>query len=281
MESPIFIVGTQRSGTTLLCRMLTAHPNIFIKNEISDALATFSETSSKEKVLARINADLERAYGSQLDSFLQSAHKTRWGLKEPLLTHCLDSLVRNFPDAKLIIIIRDGRAVANSYIKSQWGVANIHSGAKRWKEEIGIQTAFAKAHPDKCLITKYEDIITTPEERMRTICEFLGETYTEKMIHYYNEPAYLKKRKQSENAFRELDATLMDKWRSELTVSQINVFESIAGTVLQQHGYDLVGEKISIGKPLEAFYTLHQAIVGEVQMQYRWRVKQILRSLFG
>src|SRR5262245_1875577 len=123
MESPIFIVGTQRSGTTLLCRMLTAHPSIFIKNEISDALETFSETSSKEKVLARINADLERTYGSQLEGFLQSAHKTRWGLKEPLLTYRLDSLARNFPDAKLIVIIRDGRAVANSYIKSQWGVA--------------------------------------------------------------------------------------------------------------------------------------------------------------
>jgi hypothetical protein len=112
------------------------------------------------------------------------------------------------------------------------------------------------------------------------ICEFLGEAYTEKMIHYSNEPAYIKKRKQSENTFRELDATIMNKWRSELTSSQINVFESIAGTVLQQHGYELVGEKISIGKPLEAFYTLHQAIVGEVQMQYRWRVKRLLRNFF-
>ena len=34
LPSPIFLLGTQRSGTTLLTRILSAHPDIFIQNEL-------------------------------------------------------------------------------------------------------------------------------------------------------------------------------------------------------------------------------------------------------
>ena len=102
MQPSIFIVGTQRSGTTLLCRMLTAHPNIFIKNELSDPCRIFSVKKSKEEVIHDIDIEIQNSYHENLKNFLKRIDKKVWGLKDPKLTYCLDDLESYFPNAKFL-----------------------------------------------------------------------------------------------------------------------------------------------------------------------------------
>ena len=75
MNPSIFVVGTQRSGTTLLCRMLTAHPNIFIKNEFSDPYRIFSGDRSKQEIINDIDIEIQNAYHENLESFLKRIEK--------------------------------------------------------------------------------------------------------------------------------------------------------------------------------------------------------------
>jgi hypothetical protein len=277
MKSPIFIIGTQRSGTTLLCRMLTAHPNVFIKNELPDACSIFAEQLSKERVLCGIDAAIQESYHADLKTFLEKIGKTRWGVKDPRLTYCLKSLTYHFPDARMIFIIRDGRAVANSNIKNRWGIAtNTYYGAELWKKEIRMQKEFIKKNIDNCYFVKYENLISNTKLELVKICDFLDEKFPNDMIHYYKTPSYINKTKLNENAFNKVDANIASKWKEELSKFQINIFESIAGDELENNGYELVGEKIKVSKLLKCLFYLQQKIIGETQLQYQLRLRKFV-----
>jgi hypothetical protein len=270
MEPSIFIVGTQRSGTTLLCSMLTAHPHIFMQNEMPNSQTIFSCQRPKREVLNDIYSEMYNMYKENFEDFLKRIGKRRWGLKDPSLTYCLHGLVESFPDAKILFIIRDGRAVANSYIKSKWGSAtNTYHGAIRWKREMELQRAFIQIHKENSFIVKYEDLVTNPEEELRKISSFLEEDYSENMRNYFVQSTYITKNELNKHVFHDVDKALLSKWRDELTPYQIGVFESVAGDMLLQNQYSLCGKQVKISELKKAWFTVQQKIVGTVQLYYQ------------
>jgi hypothetical protein len=278
MYPSIFVVGTQRSGTTLLCRMLTAHPNIFLKNELSDSYKIFSGNKSKQEIINDIDIEIQNAYHENLESFLKRIGKKVWGLKDPKLTYCLDDLVNHFPDAKVLFIIRDGRAVANSYMKSKWGSAtNTYYGALRWKKEVELQRVFIQKNLQMCHVVIYEDLVRNAEKELVEICSFIGQSYSENMKNYSEQPVYIKKNELNKHTFHGIDESIMSKWQTELTPYQISVFEAVAGETLLQNQYALVGEKIEISALTKMWFSLQQKILGNVQLHYQLK-NRILKS---
>ena len=285
MQPSIFIIGTQRSGTTLLCRMLTAHPSIFIKNELPNLCRTFSRNRSKQEIINDINIEIQNTYYENLESFLKKIDKKVWGLKDPRLTYCLDDLANHFPDAKILFIIRDGRAVANSYIKSKWGSAtNTYYGALRWKGEVELHRAFMKKNLERCHVVRYEDLIRNTEKELIEICSFIGQPYSENMKNYSEQPSYIKRNELNKHVFHGIDESIMSKWQNELTPYQISVFEAVAGETLLQNQYDLVGEEIAISAVMKMWFSLQQKMLGNVQLYYQLKsqiLKRFIQKLLG
>jgi len=62
MHSPLFLIGTQRSGTTLLCRMLSAHKDIYIKNEVH-MRTVFAAGASRFDIEKSISDSIKLQYG--------------------------------------------------------------------------------------------------------------------------------------------------------------------------------------------------------------------------
>jgi len=277
--APIFVVGTQRSGTTLLCRMLSAHHNLFVMNEMDGIDKKISLDKTPKEVLDSMNAQFLRKYGMNIEAFLAKNGKTRWGLKDPALTYCLNNLKNYFPESKIIFIIRDGRAVANSYLKIGWGVANIYGAGERWKNEIELQQRYWEGHPENSYTLRYEDLLADPAKELAKLCVFIGETFDESMVTYYQEPGYIKERSYNTNVFRPIDRSIEVKWKTELSPNQICVFESVAGQKLQEFGYPLVSDGKKIPPILKLWWRWHQKIMGELQLQYHWRVKPMIQKL--
>ncbi len=282
MKPPIFIIGTQRSGTTLLCRILTVHPNIFIRNEVPGVTKIFSAGRTRVQIMADLDFAMEESLGANLEDFLVQNRKTRWGLKDPDLTHCLEPLNDAFQDARITFIIRDGRAVANSYIKNMRSLGgNTYYGALRWQREVNTQLDFARQHRERCHIIKFEDLIGNHVEELKKLCDFIDEPYADELTNYYEHSTVITKRKQSKNVFRKPDIRLTKKWMTDLSSFQINVFETVAGETLTQLGYEPIGKKINISPPIKFWFYLQQTIIGEIQLQYQWRFKRILRKIFN
>lgn len=275
MLSPLFIMGTQRSGTTLLTRILSAHPDIFIQNEL-DLPKVFEDSSSTDSVIEGIKRQIFIENGSSLDDLV--GEKTLWGLKDPQLTEYVEVLRKFLPESKFIIIVRDGRGVTNSYMENKWGLGtNAYCGAQRWMQEVNEQLNFMAQMPGNFLFIRYEDLVTDLKATLGQVCEFLECPLAPEMLEYDKQESYYNVQRENVHTFKKPDKRLSEKWKSKLSHFEISVVEKVAGDLLEKLGYAKVGSPVKLSKLQLLYFRWHQKIIGEIQIQYRWR-KAVWRS---
>ena len=174
-SSPIFILGAERSGTTLLRLMLTAHPAICIPPESLFFVALESKYGTVSDLLPQIkdflndlynnnfhrfwewNVDrqlllnnltnnqqlsYERAVSTVYQTYRQQFDPTAsiWGDKNPFHIYQLGKIRRYFPGVKVILIVRDFRACYSSVKKL---VAKEEERGEVWP---GIKTVEGLTH---------------------------------------------------------------------------------------------------------------------------------------
>jgi len=216
---PFFIIGSGRSGNTILRRILQANPHVHIPPEtyvLGDIIKTFKNNANLywpnlvNLLLSKFQfhpefetfaVDLRplqlelantpkqnRSLSFFLDSFYRyHARKVaakisvRWGDKTPLNTFSLDTIAAVFPNAQFISIVRDGCDVVSSYLKS--GIyTELDAAASRWRNSIDIIDAFRAKNPSKVIEIYYEDLVTQPEDTSRKVCQFLHLEFTVDML---------------------------------------------------------------------------------------------------
>jgi len=275
--NPMFLLGTQRSGTTLLTRILSSHPSLYIQNELPME-GLFDGVLDKETLLNRIVAKVFDIHGVTLP--VETGKAPIWGWKEPLLTYQLDALESCFPDSKYILIIRDGRGVANSYMDNRWGLGTTaYTGALRWKKEVALQMAFAEKMQGQCLTLRFEDLVQNLEQVLVQLCEFIGVDFSAQMLEFHNKKLEFQVNRENINTTKPADPSHSDKWQQALSAREIALIESVAHDELEANGYALQSKAISPSWFELAFYRLHQAIVGEFQLQYKWKYRDKLKRL--
>lgn len=215
-----FIVGSPRSGTTLLRLILDSHPDLAIPpetwflplakkmEETGDALR---ERFFREIVGFPASAPAWGDFQIPADDFhrrLQTVRpftaadgfrlfyrmyaerfgKSRWGDKTPMYAHHLRYLQGLLPEARFIHIVRDGRDAAVS-LRERWFSPghDIEIQAAHWRENV----AAARREGGGCryfLEVRFEDLIREPERVVRRICRFLDLPYHPD-VHRYTERA--------------------------------------------------------------------------------------------
>jgi hypothetical protein len=178
---------------------------------------------------------------------------SRWGDKNNFYIHHIDTLNEIFPSAYLLHIIRDGRDVACSYkrlhelnIKSKYVPqlpGQITSIAAEWSFNITeIRASFQKNDWHNILEIKYEDLVSQPVDELKRVCDFLGESYDAEMENYFlrnkleqQEPVEFLKWKAK--TIERPTTSEVGKYKVELTETEIQSFESIAGSLLRIYNY--------------------------------------------
>src|SRR4051794_8557731 len=149
----VFIVGARRSGTNWLERILTAHPAIVAMPTetylFSHGIEPFSERFQhanpsapsmgrtfmpREAFLDSVRDLVDRAFLETLErrdpSARYIAERTPWHASHlPLIADV-------YPDARVVNIVRDGRAVARSLLSMPWGPDTMEEAAAEWRDAI-------------------------------------------------------------------------------------------------------------------------------------------------
>jgi hypothetical protein len=264
---PIFIGGCPRSGTTLLGSMLGAHPRYLTSPESQFKIDLFNWAGPDGQVdgreaLERLRKSARfRLWGLDFDEhvFRRSAtprELIEWivraygrTVEKPDPAVWIDhtaapnvqyawTLSRAFPDASFVHIIRDGRAVAGSLLKVDWGSNDMEGAARFWLEKLGHGLGFEAAAPDgRVARVRYEDLVAEPESTLRRLCSRLDLEYHPEMIPAagFSLPKYSSSTHQLIG--RPPSSQRIDAWRHELTKRQIEIFESVAKETLDCLGY--------------------------------------------
>lgn len=276
-EEPFFVVGTQRAGTTLLTRILSSHQEVFVQNE-ANVHKIFSIDGGPQEIVSTAKKIIGDNLGGDFDEWMRSEGKSIWGFKDPELTQYLSVLEKFTGLSKFVIIVRDGRGVVNSYMHNKWGLGTTaYTGAQRWVSEVEAQLRFMEKYPDVCLLVRYEDLVINPSDVVQRVCEHLGLYFDPGMLEYFNKKSYISSQRESENVNRSLDVSLSEKWKLELSKKEIQVINHVAGKLLERLGYSLEDGVYNPTGLETAFYRLHQKVIGEIQLQYRWRSSVLKR----
>ncbi len=286
-KQPFFIIGTQRSGTTLLFQILDNHRDLFVINEIWHLYpfvqGEHRDLGSLERLLVS-HLGLEQPYLNPqqqvpkdvfdhvelaFEARLRELGKHRWGIKHPRLTYFMEHFRNRFPESQWIFIIRDGRGVVNSYLTRKWNIANVYYGARLWQEQIEIQRRFIEAHPEQSHVLNFESLLADPRSEVRAICQFLGEEFSDELLSYHQKRPTTLIHEGNVNITKPIQKSVGEKWSRQLSAQQVAVIEAVAGDTLQAEGYELVGRRARLSLLHKALYGLHQTVMTNYWWQRR------------
>lgn len=187
-NSPVFIVGFPRSGTTLLEQMLDAHPalqsmdeNPFF-NRLADTLKRHdSRILASLEVLRQYDVDeLRKQYLLMVTERIRRRWDTQLIDKNPLNLLWLPFMHRLYPNAKYILALRHPCDVILSCYMQNFrsailvtASATIERLAQAYVEGMQSWLDNVEVLKPEVLISRYEDLIADPPQKARTIAAFL------------------------------------------------------------------------------------------------------------
>jgi hypothetical protein len=268
---PVFVVGVNGSGTTMLADCLGHHPDLYMFPEETKVLPYFiykiksfgnlSELDARKRLAAELgkcwayrminkgkpvvledkmlsepgfNGVLNSLYGY----FAKKQGKRRWGEKTPMYLQHLEILAKFIPNIKFIHIYRDGRDVARSLNRRFF--RDPKRTIYRWKKILKLSRKQAdQLGSSKYMEIRYEDLVGNPDFYMREICDFLELNFNSNVLKSslpYSRDYFVNKK----------EGTIFDnhdKWKTYFNSKTVLELEKIAGTFLEELGYNTVYSK--------------------------------------
>ena len=249
-RGPIFIVGAQGSGSTLLRLILDSHDNIAIPQETGFMRAYNAHQYIPHKWSGRdwakrmgwsrkeLDQELAAFYRRIFARHVERQGKQRWGDKTPFHTWHVDAMSRLFPDAVFIAIVRHpGGNVASNMTRFGHPFHRAVSHVDRYTHELARQ---ASRHPNRMAFVRYEELVLQPEPLMRELLEWLGEPWSDKVLDHHTVQASRGGRLQVEGQSRKddpIDVSRITKWEQTLPEKRRPALARKLGRLASFYGY--------------------------------------------
>ena len=272
-DTPFFIVGAGRSGTTLLRLILSAHSRLHILPEtwfildlvkempLNAALSRAQVKRATDIMTAdyrwpemEIDPDVLRDRAGQLAmprladilnlvylEHLSRAGKSRFGDKTPTYIRIVPQLATIYPGARFIHLIRDGRDVAISRIRLGW--ERYYERTKfEWTLAMEKRREYAvSAYAGRIMEVRYEQLVDHLEATVQEICSFLGERYEPTMLSWQHLTTLIPDRERHIHGkiAEPVSGATLAGWRHKLNAIECFAMEACLYRDLVQLGYPL------------------------------------------
>ncbi|NES76455.1 MULTISPECIES: sulfotransferase [unclassified Okeania] len=280
----LFILGTAYCGSTLLSLILDSHPQCFTVGELSNLpdfnkkgklddfwSHQFSEKELHNLSLGLSNARISPAIPLKVEKFFREivndhifrpysiiasktpadiivdSTKTIYWISSMLR---LKELKKEF-DIYLLHLVRDGRAVLNSYLKKRRNMT-VKEISYLWLERVTNNEVFFDNFYKNKILVRYEMLVTQLPATVQQVCDFLGIEFRPEMLDYWKYEHNiisgntgtrtsmnkyknsLEEKQNSTNSLIKLDTS----WLTEMTEDTIREFYAIVGNKNSPYEWD-------------------------------------------
>jgi hypothetical protein len=286
----IFIIGHGRSGTTLLIKALSAHPDIdFINNEFNDFPFFYLHQKLYDKYkyekyqrmtddfcmhpwiyaknICNSAKDFRGFFDGIMDYYRKITKKNIIGVKIANNLKQNVAMIKNeFPDAYIVHIVRDPRDVYLSIKKTNFGTRSALYAGKSWNEAIRdvLRLKDMKNYHE----IRYEDLIVDSKKELKNLSDFLKIKYSTKMldynkyiddkIPYYKKDHLLLKKGFVQNNF--------NKWKKELNKKQLRLIYHYTYQLMKKYEYE---EEIFRCRNISFIRRIFEYLYDKIIIRYR------------
>ena len=244
----IFNVGSRRSGTFWLQRVVSSHPEVaavpsethLLSHGIAPLFERFQHDDPESSVVGVTYLPRETLLDATRDLLdvvfgqYVTGTMTRVAERSPLHSQHLTLIHELYPDARFVHIIRDGRDVARSLIGQHWGPRTIGIAATEWR--YSVTSARAAGLPeDVYREVRYEELLEHPRPIVEGLFGWLNLPFDESTMDRALAAARTK-----ENVDRSDPEVAAQKWRAQFSREDLETFNAIAGPLLRELGYEWV-----------------------------------------
>jgi hypothetical protein len=299
---PIFIVGVPRSGTTLLRAILSAHPAItitpeshffrfwlpryrhlnlgnnaqfqqfwldFAQSQIFDSFG-LSSYQLRDRLLTEQPLDFKTVFNDLMQSYAEKQGKRRWGEKTPAHYAHLATILDWYPQAQVLWIVRDPRAVAASLIDKAWASSQVEVHAQTWIDSVCYYDRHWASDP-RVLLLQYETLVQDSTSEVRRLCQFLEEDFDPNLLKKVRSPSTLgldtkPLSSHYQVALSPIHTTSLEKWRSQLSPYQLAIIEHLTREGMNRYHYKPLTDGLSWRRWLQ--FRLRQQLR---DLKLKWR----------
>lgn len=273
-----FVCGAPKSGTTWLQRMLDAHPQIqcsgeghFIERFSVPLAKVMSDYAAHMTLVAgRVyegapyypplaQADLDHIVRGFIIARLMTREPgpdVRWiGDKTPRYTAGLPALLRIFPQARFVNIVRDPRdvAMARMHQARRAGMGErviegtpervrfVREGGADWVRCVAPVDGFAAEHPGIVHTVRYEEMIADPADEVRKLFGFFGvdrdDALVARVVEATSFEAMTGRKRGEEHPTSFLRKGIAGDWVGRLEPEALAALDEACGDLMRSHGY--------------------------------------------
>ncbi|WP_028584985.1 sulfotransferase family protein [Desulfogranum mediterraneum] len=274
--APVFIVGSGRSGTTWLQRLLTEFDGVisgqeshffFMFNQAFEDVETQAATPRKTGLscywkIDEFYTEMQQVWMKTFSPLLQQSNNPQL-LVEKTPGHALyiSRIAKFLPKSRFIHVIRDSRAVSASLIAasknwgSNWAAGSAKSSATEWWRMVtAARNPALRQDPSRYLEVHYEDLHKDTGKELKKVLDFTGIKYPETALEAAVESQRFAKQKKSGGTniadvrgtiLREPDGFFrkgeIDSWKKDLSFIQKLIIWRYTRRLMRECGYSWDG----------------------------------------
>jgi tetratricopeptide (TPR) repeat protein len=191
----VFLVGFPRSGTTLLEQVLAAHPDVAAMQERPCLMDSAAEFFGSDAGLDRLAAASDTELQTWRDAYWKRVAETEPALSKPVFVDkmplnavFLPLIAKLFPNAKILLALRDPRDVVLSCFRRRFAMnagmiefTALDTSAAYYVAVMALIGVYREKLPLDILEARHESLVADFDGEARRICAFLGLEFQDQM----------------------------------------------------------------------------------------------------
>lgn len=175
----------------------------------------------------------------------------RLGHEDPMLISDLPKMLRIFPAAKIVHIIRDPRDVTASVLQFPWGPNNAVVAALQWADQVRTARRIGgELGPNRYVEVRYQNFLQSPRDELSKLMTFVCGTVDAERLNAFVD-------QMGANPLR----NNVDTWREELTMDQVRRIESACGEQMIEFGFSRATTAPPLTRSERWYWRVHHRMI--------------------